>query len=144
MKWLLALALALSSVACSGGGDDDEDTTPRDAGEAAVRDGGRDGGVVAVTCGDATCIHPLEYCRETPSAPCEARDGGTCGAQEEACRDQAVEGCTAPLARACVDLPANCTSCPCVILESPCGAQIADVSCNASPTEGVRVRCPFP
>jgi hypothetical protein len=134
----LLLALA---AACSGNGSDDD--TSRDAG--VDRDGGRDGGVFAVPCGTDTCLHPLRYCRSTPTGPCVATDGGTCTAPEEACRDEAIVGCTSGQTHECVDLPADCDACgACIILASPCGAQIQTVNCASSPTEGVRVQCPFP
>lgn len=136
-----ALVSLLAHVACSGD-DDDADTTSRDAG--ADRDAGRDGGGVPFACGSETCVHPAAYCRVTPTQPCTPRDGGTCGATEVECREEGVTGCTTGLGYDCPELPAGCTSCPCVILEAPCGAQVTNVECNRAPTGPVTARCPFP
>ncbi len=143
VKSLFLALLLVPLVACSGSDDDDEDTTERDAG--VDRDAGRDGGVVAFECGPTgTCIHPLHFCRVVPTEPCEPRDGGTCMVGEMVCVDEGVEGCTSPVTYVCDDLPSGCTSCPCVILDAPCGAQVTNVECNRAPTGPITARCPFP
>lgn len=140
MRSSVLVFTCLLLLACSGSADDDP--VDRDAGTAT--DAGRDAGGISVACGSMTCAHPAEYCRATPTGPCEARDGGACGPTEEACRDESITGCTSAQTYECPALPSGCTSCPCVIFEAPCGQQVVNAVCNGSPTAGVRVQCPFP
>lgn len=132
----------LLSLGCSG----DDDPGAADAGvqdAAAAVDSGVQG--PDVTCGAATCNGAVQYCREAPTGPCEAVDGGTCGDGEEVCNiDGLTTGCTPSIPRTCVDLPPACDNCVCLIDTSPCGPGGLAVTCSGTARLGLTARCPPP
>jgi hypothetical protein len=135
----MACAVLVWAVGCGG------EATP-DAGGAADAGPGDSGAAdagLALACGALTCDGYAQHCREALSAPCAARDGGACGAGEEACPlGVNATGCWPAPARSCAPLPDGCTNCVCLINEGPCGAQVQNVTCGGTAQVGLTVQCP--
>jgi hypothetical protein len=131
--WLLA------SPAC---GDDATTPTP-DAGPPE-RDAAMSGDTGPTTpCGPVVC-RGGEFCLVEPTGPCEARDGGACGPNEESCEHEGVIGCTTPRDRSCPEIPAACqasASCVCFIASNPCTGP--NPECSRAMGAGFQVECPF-
>lgn len=123
----------------------DDEPAPSDAG-VTVDSGATsaDAGTGPTTqCGSALCGE-TEFCLTVPTGPCESRDGGPCGAVEEACEAEGVVGCTTPQTRTCEAIPTSCptpASCACFIAENPCTKPNPD--CLRAQGMGIRIECPF-
>lgn len=96
-------------------------------------------------CGAASCPLSNGYCLEEPTGPCEARDGGACGPNEQRCAFQGTIGCTTPLDRRCETIPAACgplPPCACLPDEAPCARP--GTTCFRPEDGGPVVTCGFP
>lgn len=134
MRWVALLLLGLS-FACG-------DEPANDAG-VPVDAAQSDAGILALTCGAATCDGRAQYCRVQPTGACAALDGGACGAGTEGCQVGGVVGCTSPQDRSCVPLPSGCSNCPCITLNPVCPGT-TNASCGGLASTGFTVSCPFP